>query len=139
MHKVINDTTGTVEFPVAYVVPQQKKILGEAFMLAFQEALIEVSKNRGLTGTDRRVLFYMIGKMEYENLVRLTQRDIAEELKTSQQEVSKSISKLQVEGYLWVDHTYGSAYVYKISEDLVWKGKTEKREKFIAEKHRQSS
>jgi biotin operon repressor len=136
MHHVVNDTTGAVDFPVAYVVPKHKKILGEPFMLMFQNALVEVSKNRALTGTDRRVLFYMIGVMEYENLVRLTQRQIAEELQSSQQEVSKSIQKLYDEGYLMIDEIYGSAYIYKISEDLVWKGKTENREKVTARKHR---
>jgi DNA-binding Lrp family transcriptional regulator len=105
-------------------------------MLMFQNALVEVSKNRALTGMDRRVLFYMIGVMEYENLVRLTQRQIAEELQSSQQEISKSIQKLYDEGYLLVDEVYGSAYIYKISEDLVWKGKTENREKATARKHR---
>lgn len=138
MHKVINHTTGEVDFPVAYVLPKQRKILGEPFMIMFQQALVKVSKNRALTGTDRRVLFYLIGVMEYENLVPLTQRQIAEELETSQQEVSKSIQKLYDEGYLWVEKTYGSAYIYRISEDLVWKGKTENREKAYVNKKRRS-
>lgn len=136
MHHVVNDTTGEVDFPVAFVVPKQKKIVGEPFMLMFQNALIEVSKNRALTGMDRRVLLYLIGVMEYENLVRLTQRQIAEELQTSQQEVCKSIQKLYDEGYVSIDEIYGKAYIYKVSEDLVWKGKTENREKVVAKRHR---
>lgn len=136
MHHVVNDTTGEIDFPVAFVVPKQKKIVGEPFMLMFQHALVEVSKNRALTGMDRRVLLYLIGVMEYENLVRLTQRQIAEELQTSQQEVCKSIQKLYDEGYVSIDEVYGKAYIYKVSEDLVWKGKTENREKVTVKKHR---
>lgn len=127
---VVNDKTGEIVFNNAFILPQKAKIK-EGFMMIFQEAFETYSKDKSISGAKRRVLEFLLAKMDYENEVYETQRDLAEELETTQQEISKSVRSLEEAGYIKIIPTKGTVYIYRINPNLAWKGSTKNREKAL--------
>jgi biotin operon repressor len=118
-----------------YLVFEQKTKLRENFMVIFQEALRELAKDKNLTACARRILDFFLSVMDYDNEVYLNQKEIAHELETTQQQISKSIRLLQELGYIKIVKTRGTVYLYKIIPDLALRGGARKREKLTNEWH----
>ena len=60
-------------------IEQKKKIYGGDWVAFFQKSLTYIAK-LGLTGEQHNVLWAMMGKLDFENYVRISQEDLAKEL-----------------------------------------------------------
>lgn len=89
-----------------------------------QDAQLARAKDKRLTGTDRRVLDFVMAKMCYGNVVRLTQQYAADELGISRPEVSRSMKNLIATGWLRKAPIGGGYSGYIINSDRAWKGKS---------------
>lgn len=101
------------------------------FMLLFQDALYELAKDKNLPRSSYSVLLYLLGLMDFNNCVYISQREIAEALSTTQQQISKAIALLIISGHLKSFILRGSVNVYMISPKLCLRGDDSTRRKII--------
>jgi hypothetical protein len=101
------------------------------FMLLFQEALHELAKDRTLHRSCYTVLIYLLGMMDFENCVYISQRELAEDLDTTQQQISKAIALLIGSGYIKAFIIRGNVNIYMISPALCLRGDIDTRRKIV--------
>ncbi len=104
-----------------------------------QEALIIISKDKDMTRDALRVFINVCGKLDFENLIQVSQTEIAKEIDIDRYRVSKAVKLLVTKGILLQGPKAGRSFAYKLNPDYGWKGKvknlneyrkeTEEREK----------
>ena len=88
---IVDDNTGEVE---GYF-PLQPKYLSEGgdFMALFQQSADYIAE-MGLQGVTLNVMLKLIARLDYDNWIRVSQKEIAESLHIKQQNVSRAIREL---------------------------------------------
>lgn len=102
---------------VIYVPP---KLRIKGFFMADQKGFEELAKS-DLTGEAFRVLMLMMGRMDYENAITLSQKEIGEALTMKKQNVSRAIKSLRSAGVFEAE----SDHVIHLATELGWKGKVQ--------------
>ena len=110
------------------VVPYRKKITHKGWFIMFQNFLEQLAKDRELTGTHLRVLFFLFSKVDFENWVQVPQRVIAKELGIPRPEVTKVLKVLSEKGIIQKVRD-GRCNRYRIHPELIWKGRYRDRSK----------
>jgi DNA-binding MarR family transcriptional regulator len=100
-----------------------------------EDGFIEMAKDREMTGETCRVLFYLLGKMDFENYVRVTQGDAAAALGLQKTNVSRAVKTLCDKGILLKGPKAGRSATYRLNSAYGWKGKvknfeSERRQRF---------
>lgn len=103
-------------------VPRKKKFPSGWFMM-FQDTLIEIAKDREITGEVYRVLFYILSQMDFENRIRATQAGAAAALGLQKTHVSRAFKTLCDKGILLKGPKEGRTATYLLNSDYGWKGK----------------
>jgi len=103
-------------------VPQRPKIRKGWFM-AFQEAFIELAKDREITWEVQRVLYYFFGKLDFENYIHITQTEIAEALGMQKTNVSRAVKTLCDKKIILKGPKTGKTITYRLNSNYGWKGK----------------
>lgn len=150
---VLTDTkTGKNIVPAITLIRQKWK--GESFFIGFQSGFIEIAKmkidaakKKRVGAEAKNVLLFLLGTIEYENEVTVSQIEIARELAMKKQNVSRAIKALIEEGVLKVkDPLRKRRLRMTLSDKYVWKGKLntlqkeqKKRKKPAAKKTRKKS
>ena len=99
-------------------VPRKLRIKG--FFMADQKGFEELAKS-DLTTEGYRVLMLMMSRMDYENAITISQKEIAETLTMKRQNVSRAMKSLRAAG---VFETEVNHVVY-LATELGWKGKVQ--------------
>ena len=81
----------------------------------------EIAKLDNLHGTEYKVLFFLLSRIDYDNRAILTQAFIAKELTMPQPQVSAALKKL-VEAGAISKVSVGGANGYMVSDQLVSRG-----------------
>lgn len=92
-----------------------------SFTTLYDEALLDVSITRDLTGQDLKLLFHLISVMEFGNWVHVSQRTIAEKMSTRQSNIWRSLQKLEDQG-LVKQQQKGSKVFYRVSPRIAFRG-----------------
>ena len=88
---IVNDETGEIE---GYFQLKPKYLSeGGEFMALFQQSADYIAE-QGLKGETYNVLMKLIARMDYDNWIRISQKDIAESLHIKQQNVSRAMKEL---------------------------------------------
>ena len=121
--KVLNERTGELEDhnivrkrPIPNGFEKGKKAMysqTEAYNLACSDTLI----NR-----DYKVLFALMGVIEYNNDILICQKDVAKDMGISESAFSQSIKSLKQSGIIYVDRKVGRTAIMKLSPAAAWKG-----------------
>jgi DNA-binding MarR family transcriptional regulator len=82
------------------------------------EALITLAQDKDITGGCYRVLFILLGQLDFENYIYVPQKEIAEKLDMDPAQVSRSIKLLVQKGIL-----LHSPCGYRLNANYDWKGK----------------
>lgn len=85
---LVNQTTGEIVEP-----RKHKHRRTEEFYMTRQEDAIRLAKMK-LTGMEHNVLLYLEGVMDYDNIARTTQKNIADELASTEATISTTINSL---------------------------------------------
>ena len=101
-------------------VPSKLRIKG--FFMADQKGFEELAKS-GLTGEAFKVLMLLMARMDFENLIILSQKEIGETLQMKKQNVSRAVKLLRAKGFFELE----SNHVIHIATELGWKGKVQNR------------
>ncbi len=91
----------------------------------FLEEMVDIASNRDLNGTDLRVLLCIIGNLEYENILNISQKKLGEILNIKQQEVSKSVKKLLEKEYLQIIDKIGRQNIYQFNPNIAFRSRAE--------------
>lgn len=124
---IIDTETGEVlDTGKMIYVPTKMRIKG--FFMANQTGFEVLAKSE-LTGEGFRVLMLMMSRMDYENAISISQKEIAEILSMKKQNVSRAIKTLRTAGVFETE----KAHVVYLATELGWKGKVQNLHKRNAE------
>ena len=73
--------------------PLKPKNLGKGWVAVYQKVITQVAKEK-LTGEQYSVFLYLLGKVDFENYLTISQKELSDELNMKQPNVSKAIKKL---------------------------------------------
>lgn len=83
-----------------------------------------------LSADSWRILFFLLGRMEYENHLRVGQSEIVRELEMHKSSVSRALKQLADLGILVpTGQGAGRSSFYKLDSQLAWRGKARNRPK----------
>ena len=99
---LVDERTGEIDpegFP-AWIYPRIKSEFGREWFMASQEALLELATDKEFSGETYRVFFYMAAHLDFENYIRISQKEIADQLKLKNTNVSRAVRKLKEKALL---------------------------------------
>ena len=111
------------EDTVLNVYPKPAKYLNNSYFRCFSDEVIALGKDKGLSGNDLRVFLVIIGNLGYNNIVNISQNELASQSNIRQQDISQSIKKLISKGYLQVVDKIGRRNIYMVNPNLVFKSR----------------
>ncbi len=126
--RAVDTSTGEVlnlrERPGMFVYVPDKPRWGEGWFMAIQEAFVALAKDKSLSGRPMRVLTYMMGRLDWDNYITLSQVEIAGELDLHRQHVHAAIKLLVERGIIQEGPKNGRSHSYRLNSTYGWKGKT---------------
>ena len=111
--------------------PLPKPGIGSDFMMVKQSALRRLAQDKDFTGEDLKVLMTYIGFADWENIVRVSQKQIGDHLGIKPQNVYRSTKKLVEKKILIELEKVGRYKHYQFNEFYGWKGDSENYQKKI--------
>lgn len=98
-----------------------------------QDALIELAR-LDLGDEARRVLFAVLGKLDFENFILLNQAEIGETIGIQRANVSRAITKLERAGVLVRGPKAGRSVTFRLNPSFGWKGSASNHQKALRER-----
>ena len=121
MQQIDHQTGEVVEGFVAYVVPKRKNGFQKGWMAMAQDAMMMLAQSN-LTGNDMKVMWAMLARLDYENLIQVNQAEVAEEIGMNRHNVNRSIKKLIEMGVVLEGVKIGISRSYRLNPNFGWKG-----------------
>ncbi len=120
MYANVNPETGEIE---SLTIPHKpiKSNLGEGWVAMFQDALGWLA-DANLPNEQYRVAMKLISKLDYDNYLRVTQTDIANDLGMKQSNVAKAIKELLNIDFIRKGPKVGNANTYRLNPYYGHKG-----------------
>ena len=115
---LVNQETGEIEghFPL------KSKGLGTGWIAVYQDPALWLAQQR-LTGEQYSVLFYLFNKLDFDNYLRISQKNISETLGLKQQNVSRSLKVLEALDIILEGPRAGLNKTYRLNPYVAHKGK----------------
>jgi DNA-binding Lrp family transcriptional regulator len=108
-------------FPV--IVGRKRSPYTKGWVMNSQEALEVVAKDKDIKGETYRVLFFICARLDFENWVQLSVKEIAQELNLKQPSVSRAMKILEQKEIILRGPKVGRSYAFMLNPDFGWKGK----------------
>ena len=119
--QIDHDTGEVVDGFVAYVVPKRKNGFQQGWLAMAQNGA-EILAQSDLGANDFKVLMKLLSVLDYENLIQVSQADIARELDMHRQHVQRSIKRLIQLGIILEGVKIGISRSYRLNPSFGWKG-----------------
>lgn len=113
--------TETGELVYIAIQAKSKHITG-GFVMAMQEGFAQIAR-MGLTGEQLSVFMHMFSKMDFENYLIISQKDIAKDLNLKQPNVSRAVKKLVEKGIIHEGPKAGTNKTYRLDPQFGYKGR----------------
>ena len=88
-----------------------------------QESFLEIALNESLSGKDKILLFYLLGKLKFNNYAAVELKLAASETNLSDQAFLSACERLQKERWLLFSELE-EMVIFQLNPKLAWKGKT---------------
>lgn len=111
------------EDTVLNVYPKPVKYLKDSHVRCFSDEAMALGIDKDFSGNDLRVFLIIIANLGYENIINISQSELAEQSGISQQNISKSITKLISKGYLQVIEKIGRRNVYMLNPNVAFRSR----------------
>lgn len=118
----VDRETGEVMQGCMVYLPYRPRIT-ERWFMAFQDAFEEIAKDPELTLEPKNVLFYLYSKLDFENFIQQSQKDIAEGLGMKKENVSRAMKSLTAKQIVLEGPKVGRSKCYRLNPNYGWKGK----------------
>lgn len=109
-----NEVTG-------YITKKRPNRLGGHWVATFQEGLAWMAKQE-MTGEQWRVFAYLVSRLDFDNFLKVPQKDIAEELKMNPKNVSRAIRGLKELDIITVGPMAGHSKTYRLNPRIAHRG-----------------
>lgn len=120
MHANIDPETGEI---VSLTIPHKpmKSNLGGGWMAMYQDAMDWLADAK-LSYEEYRVMMKLLAKLDFENYIRITQNDLANELQMKQPSVSRAIKGLLERDIIRKGPRVGNSNTYRLNPLIGHKG-----------------
>ena len=123
-HGFIDTYTGKFYDGIAVIIGKKRYPYTQGWIMNSQEALEIVAKDRDLRGEIVfRVLLFVCARLDFENWVQVTLKEIADELGIYKPDVSKAIKALEKKEIILRGPKFGRSYAFRLNPHYGWKGK----------------
>ena len=120
MQQIDHQTGEVVEGFVAYVVPKRKTDFRKDGWQWLKKQMMLAQSN--LTGNDMKVMWAMLARLDYENLIQVNQAEVSEQVGMNRHNVNRSIKKLIELGVILEGVKIGISRSYRLNPNFGWKG-----------------
>ena len=100
------------------------------WMMNSQDALELLASDRDLTKESLRVLMFLMARLDFENWIYITQKEIAEILGLKKQNISKAILLLEEKNIILKGPKLGRSSALRLNPYFGWKGKVKNLEDY---------
>ena len=107
-------------FPVIF--GRKRKPYGKGWVMNSQDAAILLAKDKDIKGETHRVLWFIIGILDFENWVQLSITEISQELGLRQPHVSRAMKVLEEKEIILRGPKVGRSYAFMLNPEFGWKG-----------------
>ena len=128
LQQIDSETGEIIDGFVAYVVPKRKNGFGQGWLAMAQNGA-EILAQSNLSGNDFKVLMKLLSVLDYENLIQVSQADVARELNMHRQHVQRSIKRLIDLGIVLEGVRIGISRSYGLTPTSVGKAQPKATEK----------
>lgn len=101
------------------------------WIMLHQDKSQAIAQDRSLDGTDLRVYLYLVGLLDYENYIPMTQTQVAEQLRLRYQHLNRSVRKLVDREVLEEGPSIGRIRSYRLNPEYGYKGKVTNLQKTL--------
>ena len=122
------------EFGFPVIVGRKRNPYGKGWVMNSQDAAVLLAKDRDIKGETHRVLWFVIGILDFENWVQISATEIGKELNLKQQSVSRAIKVLERKEIILRGPKAGRFYTFMLNPDFGWKGKVKNLEEYREQK-----
>jgi len=119
-----NEVTG-------YLTRRRQNRLGVHWVATFQEGLAWMAKQEGMTGEQWRVFAYLVSRLDFDNFLKIAQKDIADELKMNVKAVSRAMRGLKELDIITVGPMAGHSKTYRLNPRIAHRGAKNYKENII--------
>jgi hypothetical protein len=122
----LRDTKTDTRIPAIVLIRGKWK--DESFFMGFQDAFVKIAKmrmgkERKIGAEAKNVLLFLLGKIDYDNKVAISQIEIARELEMKRQNVSRAIKALIDARVLEVmDPQRKRRQRLRVNDEYAWRG-----------------
>lgn len=113
-----------------YLNKARKNRLGGHWVATFQEGLAWMARQE-MTGEQWRVFAYLVSRLDFDNYLKVPQKDIAEELKMQKSHVSRAIKGLVELDIITVGPMAGHSKTYRLNPRIAHRGAKNYQETII--------
>ena len=117
--------TGEIIEGQAFLIGNTRGLMDHHAMLT-TPGLLMIATDRDLKYQDLRVLFAYLGAMDFENIIDISQKNVAELLGVKKESVSRSTKKLVSKNILIEETKLGRSKIYRLNVVIGWKGRVTK-------------
>lgn len=118
--------------------PKRQNGFREGWIAMAQNALVALAQ-ADLGDQARRVLFVVLGKLDFENYILVSQAEIAETIGMKRANVSAAIAKLEAEGVILRGPKAGRSATFRLNPSYGWKGSASNHQKALRERMKASN
>ena len=87
-----------------------------------QQALEIIAKDKEITGRIHRILWFLVARLDFENWVQISQKEVCEELSMRKEDVSSGVKLLEKKRILIRGPKVGRSYSVRMNPYFGWKG-----------------
>ena len=117
-----NKTTGEILDGVPVFCGVKRNPYSAGWVMNSQEALEIIAKDKEITGRIHRILWFLVARLDFENWIQISQKEICQELSMRKEDVSSGIKLLEKKGILMRGPKVGRSYSFRINPNFGWKG-----------------
>ena len=126
------------EFGFPVIVGRKRNPYGKGWVMNSQDAAILLAKDKDIKGETHRVLWFIIGILDFENWVQLSVTEIAKELGMQRPHISRAIKLLEEKEIILRGPKVGRSYAFMLNPDFGWKGKVKNLDDYRKERDEES-
>ena len=119
-------------FPV--IVGRKRNPYGNGWVMNSQDAAILLAKDKDIKGETHRVLWFIIGILDFENWVELSVTEIGKQLNLKRPSVSRAMKVLEEKEIIIRGPKVGRSYAFMLNPDFGWKGKVKNLDDYRRQK-----
>lgn len=106
--------------------------------MAFQDSFEKIAKDPDMTGENYRVLMYLYSKLDFENFIQQSQKDIAEGLGMRKENISRAMKLLVEKQIVLEGPKIRRSKCYRLNPHYGWKGKVKNLENYQKDENRKA-